>query len=432
MNISIRYDKITGPIKRMNAVNNGPVYRPGSEQNTGNLDTYTDANIPFARTHDASFYSGYGGEHTVDVHLIFTNFDADPYDPASYDFFYTDKYMQAILLAGTKVFYRLGTKIEHGEKRYGTIPPKDFHKWAVICEHIIRHYNEGWADGFHMDIEYWEIWNEPDGAPNWTGTPEQFYDLYDITARHLRSCFPHIKIGGPAYAGCSDAFLNGFLTRIQEKELPFDFFSWHAYFRTVEKFAACAHGIRRKLDSYGFQHVESNLDEWNYVRSFAGEEWTKTLEIETSMKGAAFIAGVMSSCQIAPVDMLMYYDARPCGMNGLFHSNTFKPLKGYYAIKTWGEMLTLGNACEAVSEIPDVYVTAAADGNEQMMMLTYFTDADIAYTKTFTVTVVGGEDKELSLYLLDEIHDMEKVGLIYPHNGSFTLAMEPNTVVVVR
>ena len=57
----------------------------------------------------------------------------------------------------TKVFYRLGSKIEHNRKKYGTLVPKDPHKWAVICEHIIRHYNEGWADGFHLNMQYWEI-----------------------------------------------------------------------------------------------------------------------------------------------------------------------------------------------------------------------------------------------------------------------------------
>ena len=88
----------------MNAVNNGPVYKRTGGQNSGNLDTYTAANIPFARTHDASFCSSYGGEHTVDVHLIFRDFDADPYDPASYDFHLTDEYMDTIKLAGTERF----------------------------------------------------------------------------------------------------------------------------------------------------------------------------------------------------------------------------------------------------------------------------------------------------------------------------------------
>ena len=110
---------------------------------------------------------------------------------------------------GTKVFYRLGSKIEHTSKKYGTLPPPDFQKWAEICEHIIRHYTEGWANGYHWDIEYWEIWNEPDlhepDTPKefkaaWGGTIEQFHELFRITAKHLKSCFPHLKIGGLALA----------------------------------------------------------------------------------------------------------------------------------------------------------------------------------------------------------------------------------------
>ncbi|HCD80812.1 MAG TPA: hypothetical protein DEQ65_00480, partial [Ruminococcaceae bacterium] len=114
----------------------------------------------YARNHDASFYSAFGGEHTVDVHRIFKNFNADENDPESYIFAPTDKYLKDITNAGTKVFYRLGASIEHDFK-YGTYPPASFEKWAKICEHIISHYNEGWAEGFNYNIEYWEIWNEP-------------------------------------------------------------------------------------------------------------------------------------------------------------------------------------------------------------------------------------------------------------------------------
>ena len=51
---------------------------------------------------------------------------------------------------GVEPFYRLGTTIEnsHRIKTYHIYPPKDYQKWAKICEGIIRHYNEGWADGF--------------------------------------------------------------------------------------------------------------------------------------------------------------------------------------------------------------------------------------------------------------------------------------------
>ena len=181
--ISVDFSRVTGTIKPMHSVNNGPA---GSRvRGTSSFDDYAAAGIPFARNHDASFYSGYGGEHTVDVHRIFKRFEADENDPASYSFESTDRYTKDILDAGTKVFYRLGASIEHQQK-FGTIPPADFEKWARICEHIIRHYNEGWADGFHYDIEYWEIWNEPDtgykqnNSPTWGGTMDEFFVFFEF------------------------------------------------------------------------------------------------------------------------------------------------------------------------------------------------------------------------------------------------------------
>ena len=64
----------------------------------------------------------------------------------------------------------------------------------------MRHYNEGWAGGFHHGIRYWEIWNEPENRPAmWSGTDEQFLELYRVTAQTLREEFPGIKIGGAGF-----------------------------------------------------------------------------------------------------------------------------------------------------------------------------------------------------------------------------------------
>ena len=76
--ININFGKKLGAVKPMHAVNNGPVYKFAIDQRITNIDAYREAGIPYARNHDASFCSTYGGEHTVDVHNIFTNFDADP------------------------------------------------------------------------------------------------------------------------------------------------------------------------------------------------------------------------------------------------------------------------------------------------------------------------------------------------------------------
>ena len=172
--VAVDFAAACGPVKPMNAVNNGPV-GGSADARHGNFAEYRAARIPFARTHDASEYIVYGGDHVADITAMFPDFDADENDPKSYDFAVTDAYLRNMRAAGTEPFFRLGQRIEHAAKRYNVWPPKDFAKWARICEHVIRHYNRGWADGFEWNIKYWEIWNEPDIDMDWrkTGLPRR-------------------------------------------------------------------------------------------------------------------------------------------------------------------------------------------------------------------------------------------------------------------
>lgn len=150
----------------------------------------------------------FGGGCFVDIPNLFRDFDADPEDPAAYDFTFTDMLLEALVQSGAEPFFRLGVTIENQAciKSYRIDPPKDTLKWAKICEGIIRHYTQGWANGYHYNIRYWEIWNEPDNYENintnqmWHGTKEQYFALYAVASRYLKEKFPHLKIGG--YASC--------------------------------------------------------------------------------------------------------------------------------------------------------------------------------------------------------------------------------------
>jgi len=413
--VMVDFSKSVGAVKPMHAVNNGPVYKFAQDQRITNMDSYQAAGIPFARTHDASFCSTYGGEHTVDICAIFPDFDADPYDEASYDFVLTDEYLKVIEFAGTKVFYRLGNKIEHWKKKYGTLPPKDFRKWAVICEHIIRHYNEGWADGFRMGIEYWEIWNEPDLDPDdsdhkrcWGGTKAQFFELYDIAATHLKSCFPHLKIGGPALAGNME-WAEDFLGQLRA---PLDFFSWHIYAFEPEQIVDKIKSVREMLNRHGFAKTQSILNEWNYVRGWTGDDWLYSLRMEKSLKGAAFIAATMSACQAQELDMLMYYDARPSGMNGMFSTDFICDcLKGYYPFRMFNELYKLGRSAHVGAQKP-LYACAAQRDARACVMLTHYEDDDAAGALDVALRMSGlpgGKGVRAKYYLLDRERDMQLV-----------------------
>lgn len=65
-NLTVDFSKSDGRIKPMHAINNGPRKGVGfGRQKTTGFDAWRSAGIPYVRTHDSSFCSIYGGEHTV-------------------------------------------------------------------------------------------------------------------------------------------------------------------------------------------------------------------------------------------------------------------------------------------------------------------------------------------------------------------------------
>ena len=414
--ITIDIKNTNGKIKPVNAVNNGP--HSMSVRGISNFEAYKALEIPYARNHDASFYSGFGGEHTVDVHRIFKNFDADENDPASYVFGPTDEYTKNTFAAGTKVYYRLGASIEHGYKE-GTYPPPDYLKWARICEHIIRHYTEGWANGFFLDIEYWEIWNEPDcinpdgSNPCWQGTSDQFNDFYCTAAIYLKEKFPHLKIGGPAFAsvnGASEQFVSDFLHEVKRRNAPLDFFSFHGYLKDANKLLKRISSAEKHLKEAGFSDMEMHYNEWNYVRGWLGEDYKYSRIQSKKLKGASLITSIMCAGQASPLYMMMYYDARPSAWCGLFETDMLDPLKPYYAFYLFRELPRLGNYIEAPFRQGNIYSCAATNGEDAAIILTNYSDNDEAPSEDATVLVKSLSGKaRAEIYLLDENHDAELI-----------------------
>ena len=380
MEVKIDFGNITGRIKPMHAINNPPTVPGGS---SGLYQKVKEAHIPYARLHDTG--GMFGGAHYVDIENIFTDFDADENDPGSYDFAFTDALLSAMDNIGLKPFYRLGCTIEnhHKIRAYHIFPPKDPHKWARICEHIIMHYNEGWANGFNFGIEYWEIWNEPDNEPEigdnpmWRGTKEEFFELYDIAAKHLKSRFPNLKIGG--YASCgfyalSDAdfsetagstsrvgyfveFFHDFFRYIGERKSPLDFFSWHSYAGLKENVMYAAYA-KERLTEYGYGEAEVIFNEWNPGIQNRG----KAID-------ASNIAAMMCAMQKTTTDMCMYYDGQAhSSYCGLFSGDFHTVFPAYYAFLAFGELYLQKSEAYSTTDAPGIYVCAAS-GDKKMAMV---------------------------------------------------------------
>ena len=382
--VTVDCTKAVGPVKPVNGVGQGPLI--------GWIDTKLfaylgEAGVPFARLHDVG--GAFGGNRFVDVPNIFRDFDADENDPKNYDFRFTDLYLKALIDNGVEPFYRLGVTIENCASTVGTLrvePPKDFAKWARICEHIVRHYTRGWANGFKWKIRYWEIWNEPEDVGGdrrvmWTGTFRQYCELYEVTSKLLKAKYPEIKVGG--YAGCGFYSVYGdmgnpaqharyesftrnfdeFLAFVKEHKCPFDFFSYHVY-DSVENFLHYIDYPRKKLDAAGYKDTEISLNEWLTWNNRPG-----------TAEQAAFVGAMMLEMQRGPVDTAMVYDGRcqvsMCGP--LFkpldfgdpdysNQNVGAPRKAYWALLYFNELRKLGTAvqCDVAGE--GLHAVAATDG----------------------------------------------------------------------
>ena len=274
-------------------------------------------------------------------------------NPASYKFAYTDTYIKSILDCGSKIVYRLGATIERPGHYYHTMPPADYDKWGDICIQVIRHYNEGWANGFNYGIEYWEIWNEPENGPGmWDAPYEEYIKFYIQTARRIKAACPGIKIGGPAFNGvmltCRDT-MHKFLSAIKQADAPLDFCSWHAYPEFPEQLPVAAKDVRRILDEYGYTRTESHLNEWNLgplngnwymitdMFTFDKAHIAEYIARKKGPEGAALVASSLIALQDAPLDMANYYDAT-VGPWGMFDISGL-PCKVYYAFIAFHEML---------------------------------------------------------------------------------------------
>ena len=414
---TLKFDltKKLGKFKILNATNGGPWHkRHANDQYRSNFDDYKAARIPYSRNHDSAVHGIYGGPYSHDITCIFPNFDADVNDPASYDFACTDEAIFVCLDAGTETFFRLGQTIEHQIKKHGTIPPKDFNKWAEICEHIIMHYNEGWADGFELGIKYWEIWNEPDLDPDdsnnkrtWGGTKAQFFDFYEIAAKHLKARFPHLKIGGPALAGNED-WAKEFLAEMKRREVQIDFFSWHIYCNDPHKMVDKSKRIESYLIENGYENAESILNEWNYVEGWR-EKFVYTIKAIHGIKGAAFTMACISEAQKAPIDMLMYYDTRPSVFCGAFDLYTYEKLKGYYPLAWYGNFYDMEAEIRCESEHSScIYTLCGVDKDgKALCIVTNYSNDDEAESRE--VKIDFGEDGKYEIYMLDDEHDAELI-----------------------
>jgi hypothetical protein len=441
--VSVDFTRLVNKrLKPVHGICNGPIV-PGMPINN-TTDEYKELGVPFVRLHDTGG-DGTTGRYLVDISRIFENFDADENNPDNYRFEHTDELILAIKSIGAEPIYRLGESIDHSSYVRYARPPKDFEKWARICVNIIRHYNDGWANGHHLGLKYWTIWNEPDLGDKMfhSGTLEMAYDLYKITATAIKTYNPELLVGGMSFAGARGK--EALLKKCRDEKIPLDIFAYHFYSSNVKGVANVCAEIRKQLDQYGFDKCFMLVDEWNYLGvdgEYKGDIWndiahapairrryTETIRGTTA---AAFVAAIFVAFNEVGVDIANYYDGQLTVWNGTWNGLMDQyqtPQKPYYVFKAYNQMYRLGGFTAKTDITADnLYVLSTWKDGEGFILLSNYGGE----SGEITINIKTSEQEaNIELYILDANRNMEKTATI-ALKDELKVFLEKNSVCLIK
>ena len=233
------------------------------------------------------------GFEYVRFHAIFHDetgiYDEDEHGVPVYNFSYTDQIYDGLLENKVRPFVEISfmpKKLSFDPSalhpfwyKQNVAPPKDWGKWDQLIKAFARHLVQRYGEE-EVAKWYFEVWNEPN-IDFWAGVPKQstYFELYDHTARILKSVSRRLRVGGPATAAAD--WVDVFLAHVAKENVPVDFVSTHGYaddtvenlFHTHEdipmdqRVCRAVKKVREQIASSARPNVPLTWTEWN-VPSF--------------------------------------------------------------------------------------------------------------------------------------------------------------------
>ncbi len=197
-----------------------------------------------------------------------------------YSFFNADQIFDFLLRIGMKPLVELSfmpLSLSSGDTRVfhyaaNVTPPADYKKWANFIKKIVSH----WAERYGIEeVRQWffEVWNEPNQPQFWTGSQEDYFKFFGVTAKALKQIDKEIKVGGPVTS--QNAWIAEFVDYCDKNKVEYDFISTHQYptdafgevsDKTIDQLAASRRSIMRENEQDVFRQANGKpvfYTEWN-------------------------------------------------------------------------------------------------------------------------------------------------------------------------
>ncbi len=179
----------------------------------------------------------------------------------------------------------------------GISPPKDFALWQELVRRFVEHSVERYG-AETVNKWYFEVWNEPECCRGkfWTGTLDEYFELYDNSAAAVRAVLPAGRVGGPVASQPIELTSNSeigvrFLEHVTSDDYTnpgnpgvLDFFSFHTWSFVDGSVNGYFQGLDL-LDSFGLYDVGIAVTEFGPTYEFNLYD-----EPQETRQGAAFVA----------------------------------------------------------------------------------------------------------------------------------------------
>lgn len=257
-----------------------------------------------------SYIRGHG--LLCDDMAVYHTYEDDGEVKTEYNFTYIDLVFDDYLSMGLKPFVELGFMPEGLASGRQTIfywkgnvtPPTDYNKWADLIKALVSHFFDRYG---REEVVTWpfEVWNEPNLPGFWKdASMDEYFRLYEVTAKALKECDTRLRVGGPAICGVDDKrWLTCFLEHCRKHKVPLDFVTRHAYatdspesdghyeyqkLRKPEDFMEELRESRRIIDSFSeYKDMEMHITEFN-------TSYTPRNPIHDTNLNAAYTARLLS------------------------------------------------------------------------------------------------------------------------------------------
>jgi xylan 1,4-beta-xylosidase len=249
----------------------------------------------------------------------------------------------------------------------GWLDPSEYDRYASFCADLVTILNQRQQ----RQIIYWEPFNEKEKEYEAAGQLNQLWQIYNQTAKAMKSRDPKIKIGGPALTWDNDSVLASFLDRCGTNA---DFISWHRYASgnaqdSTEQILAYPPQYQEQVRRFraitakaiGDRTIPLFLSEYNINFTWDSGETRQNNHI-----GAVWFASVLKHLAESGIDMAASWHLKD-GIYGMIDpANKLRPAANVFA---WGNKYLIGKVMATKSDLSSLEALAVRQQNGKRSLL---------------------------------------------------------------